>query len=53
VDIALDLGILATSADRYPEIYFTIPILGESLRSAKGRNWAAIDHQLTRIAGEV
>ena len=50
VDIALDLGILATSVDRYPEIYFSIPILGESLRSAKGRNWAAIDHQLTRIA---
>jgi hypothetical protein len=50
LDITIDLGLLTLSPDEFPEIYFSIPILGESLRSARGRNWALIDHQLTLIS---
>lgn len=50
LDMAIELGLLTLSTDEYPEVYFSIPLLGESLRTAKGRNWASIDHQLVEIA---
>jgi|GEM_PF-3134602 len=52
LDIVIDLGILTLSTDRYPEVFFTIPMLGESIRTGIGRNWAYIDHQLHQIASE-
>lgn len=51
IEVALELGIVALTSDDYPEVYFPIPILGESLRVSRGRNWATIDHQLSEIGG--
>lgn len=51
LEVALELGIIALTSDKYPEVYFPIPILGESLRNSRGRNWATIDHQLSEIGG--
>jgi len=52
LELAAELGLLRTSTDRVPEIYFSIPMLGESLRSASGRLWATIDHELEELANE-
>lgn len=49
--IAIDLGLLTLTPDEFPQVYFSIPLLGESLRAAKGRNWAAIDHNLLQLEG--
>jgi hypothetical protein len=51
VEICLKLGLLKLSAsESTQELFFAIPILGESLRSSSARHWALIDHDLSAIS---
>lgn len=52
LDLCIELGFLKILTDRYGEIEFSIPILGESIRNACGKLWAHIDHELREIAKE-
>jgi hypothetical protein len=54
VEICLKLGLLKLSAsDSSQELFFAIPILGESLRNSSSRHWALIDHELSAISANV
>jgi hypothetical protein len=53
LDRAIQLGILKTSTDSPPQISFTIPMLGESIRTALGSFWAEISDQLEQISVEL
>lgn len=51
LDICLDLGLLKIfDGGSAPELGFSIPLLGESIRKASQRLWATIDHELVEIA---
>ncbi|MCQ4298092.1 hypothetical protein NAU58_21165 [Pseudomonas stutzeri] len=51
LDICIKLGLMRLiETESVPEIDFSIPILGESIRKASGRLWANIDHQLIELS---
>ncbi|WP_323143618.1 hypothetical protein [Massilia phyllosphaerae] len=50
LDLCIELGFLKPSTERYGDIEFSIPILGESIKNSCGRLWANIDHELRTIA---
>ncbi|WP_349975973.1 hypothetical protein [Pseudomonas sp. WHRI 8519] len=51
IEICLKLGLLRLSASASAqELFFAIPILGESLRNSSARHWALIDHELSAIS---
>lgn len=51
IEVCLKLGLLRLSAsETAQELFFAIPILGESLRNSSARHWALIDHYLNGLA---
>jgi hypothetical protein len=51
IEICLKLGLLRLSAsETTQELFFAIPILGESLRNSSARHWALIDHELNGLS---
>lgn len=54
IEICLKLGLLKLAAsDSSQELFFAIPILGESLRNSSARHWALVDHELGAISANV
>ncbi|MDU9025149.1 ATP-binding protein [Pseudomonas corrugata] len=52
LDICIGLGLIRiVETDSVPELDFSIPILGESIRKSSGRLWANIDHELISLSG--
>jgi hypothetical protein len=52
LDICIGLGLIRiVETDSVPELDFSIPILGESIRKSSGRLWANIDHELVSLSG--
>ncbi|MDY0916208.1 hypothetical protein [Pseudomonas viridiflava] len=54
IEICLKLGLLKLAAsESSQELFFAIPILGESLRNSSARHWALVDHELSAISSNV